>query len=117
DNCQEVMNHFHEHYNDGIFIMTLGEGGSMVIKKGEKLLEIPAFQSQGVIDETGAGDVYLAIFLYEFFNSDKTWEAVEKAAFLASAAASFLVEKKGPAGFKEKKKILKRVNRKNYIQI
>ncbi|TFG05122.1 MAG: hypothetical protein EU539_09705, partial [Promethearchaeota archaeon] len=43
DNCQEVMNHFHEHYNDGIFIMTLGEGGSMVIKKGEKLLEIPAF--------------------------------------------------------------------------
>ncbi|MFX1315442.1 MAG: PfkB family carbohydrate kinase, partial [Promethearchaeota archaeon] len=68
-----------------------------------------------VIDETGAGDVYFSIFLYEFINSDKSWKDIERSAYLASAAASFLVERKGPAGFKRKEEVLKRINKKNYI--
>jgi sugar/nucleoside kinase (ribokinase family) len=111
----DVMECFDQFETGGTFIMTLGESGSMIIKKGEKLLEIPAFQANKVVDETGAGDVYLAIFLYEFIQSNMKWNNVEEAAYLASAAASFLVEKRGPAGFKNKNSVIKRVKNQNYI--
>ncbi|MFX1303653.1 MAG: carbohydrate kinase family protein [Promethearchaeota archaeon] len=112
---EEVMIHCGKYDNNGIFIMTLGEKGSMLTKKGKKILKIPAFKAKKVIDETGAGDVYFSIFLYEFIRSDKSWKAIENAAYLASAAASFLVEKKGSAGFKTKKRVLKRVISAKYI--
>jgi sugar/nucleoside kinase (ribokinase family) len=112
---QKVMESFKSFENKAIFIMTLGEGGSMILKNGEKLLEIPAFKPKTVVDETGAGDIYLAILLYELINSDKSWNAVERAGYIASAAASFLIEKKGPTGFETKNKVLKRLESKKYI--
>ena len=111
----KAMNHFNYFDFQGIFIMTLGEAGSLIVKKGEKILKIPAFQSSGVIDETGAGDVYFAIFLYEFINSNKTWASVEKAAWFASSAASFNVEATGPHGFQEKSQVQSRIDKKKYI--
>ncbi|MFX1313500.1 MAG: PfkB family carbohydrate kinase, partial [Promethearchaeota archaeon] len=80
----KVMISFKQYNNNGIYIMTLGEKGSMIIKKGEKVLKVPAFRAKKVVDETGAGDVYFSIFLYEFINSDKSWKSIEKAAYLAS---------------------------------
>jgi len=115
DDIYEAMDHFKYVEFKGIFIMTLGEAGSLIVKKGKNILKIPAFKSRGVVDETGAGDVYFAIFLYEFIQSDKTWQSIEKAAYLASSAASFNVEKTGPYGFETKEKVLERVKRKNYI--
>ena len=115
EDFESVVAHCNEYDNNGIYIMTLGEKGSMLTKKGEKILRIPAFKAKRVIDETGAGDVYFSIFLHEFIHSDKTWGSVKKAAYRASAAASFLVEKKGPSGFKTKKKILNRVKKASYI--
>lgn len=112
---QKVMDYFKKFGNDAIYIMTMGEAGSRIIKNGKNLLKIPAYKPERVLDETGAGDVYLAIFLYELLNSDMTWKEIEKSALLASAAASFLVEKKGPKGFETKKRILKRVVDKNFI--
>lgn len=112
----KAINHFNYFKFEGIFIMTLGEAGSLIVKQGEKLLRIPAFKPRSVIDETGAGDVYLAIFLYEFILSDKSWKSVEKAAYFASAAASFNVEKNSPEGFGTKLKVLERINSKNYIE-
>ncbi len=109
----EVMHYFQQF--KGISIMTLGEKGSMITKKGEGILKIPAFKPKRVQDETGAGDIYLAIFLYEFINSPKTWQAIEKAGHLASAAASFEIEKKGVKGFVAKNRVLQRVNKKNYL--
>ena len=111
----KVMNYFNCFKANSIFIMTLGEKGSLIIKNGEKILKIPAFKSKRVVDETGAGDIYFSIFLYEFIQSDKSWESINNAAHLASAAASFLIEKKGPTGFKTKKKVLKRVRQEKYI--
>ncbi len=113
---EEIMNYCYEYKNNGIYIMTLGEKGSMLTKKGEKILKIPAFKAKKVIDETGAGDVYFSIFLYEFIHSDRSWKSVEKSAYIASAAASFLVEKKGTAGIKSKKAVLKRLRKKRYIK-
>ncbi|MFX0042124.1 MAG: PfkB family carbohydrate kinase [Candidatus Hodarchaeota archaeon] len=115
EDLHKVMNHFLIYDNNAIFIMTLGEKGSMIIKKGEKILKIPAFRARKVIDETGAGDVYFSIFLYEFIHSDKTWNAIKESAYFASAAASFLIEKKGPSGFKSKEKVLKRIYKRKYI--
>ena len=112
---QRIMDYFKKFGNKAIYILTMGEAGSMILKNGEKLLKIPAYKPKKVLDETGAGDVYLTIFLYELLNSDMTWEEIEKNAHLASAAASFLVEKKGPKGFETRKRILKRVASNNYI--
>jgi len=112
---QKIMEYFKNFENKAIYIMTMGEAGSLILKNGENLLKIPAYKPKRVLDETGAGDVYLTIFLYELLNSDMTWEEIEKNAHLASAAASFLVEKKGPKGFETRKRILKRVASNNYI--
>ncbi len=116
EDMDAIMNFFVKSNFDGLFIMTLGEMGSMVIKKHKELLKIPAFKPKQVLDETGAGDVYLAIFLYELINSNNTWIEVENAAYLASAAASFLVEQSGPKGFKSREKVVERVNTKSYVE-
>jgi sugar/nucleoside kinase (ribokinase family) len=94
--------------------MTLGDQGSLIYQKGKKLLKIPAFKPQRVADETGAGDVYLSIFLYEYLNCDKSWDSVEEIGYLASAAASFVVERKGTSGFVEKEKVLQRIEKRKY---
>ncbi|MBN1800423.1 MAG: hypothetical protein JW891_02900 [Candidatus Lokiarchaeota archaeon] len=117
EDLSKIMSEFDKFDLKGIYIMTLGEAGSMLIRHGCDLLYIPAYRSDGVKDETGAGDIYLSVFLYEYFLSNKSWNSVKKAASLASASASFLVEKIGPKGFKSRKKIIKRVKRANYIQI
>ncbi len=115
DDLDKVMMHFEKYGTKGIFIMTLGESGSLIYQRGKRLLKIPAFKPKKVIDETGAGDVYLSIFLYEFLHSDQSWKSIENAGYLASATASFLVERKGPSGFVVKKKVLKRKGKKQYI--
>lgn len=111
-----VMLHFKKYNSNGLFIMTLGEQGSMIYKKGNPVLKVPAFKPKRVSDETGAGDVYFSIFLYELLQSDKSWTMIKHCAFLASAAASFLVEKKGPSGFVVKTKVIERLNKKEYIR-
>ena len=115
EDLNKIMEWFNVFDNEAIYIMTLGEAGSMITKRGENLIKIPAFKPKRVLDETGPGDVYLAIFLYEFINSDKSWKKIEEIGYIASAAASFLVEKKGPNGFETQKKVIKRVRNKDYI--
>ena len=116
NNLIKVMEYFKKFDNEGIYIMTLGESGSLIMKKGHDILKIPAFKSKTVTDETGAGDVYLAIFLYELFNSDRSWRSIKKAGLIASSGASFLIEKEGPSGCESKEKVINRVNEKNYIK-
>jgi len=116
DDYEIVMSNFINYDNKGIYIMTLGEKGSLLIKKGEVILKIPAFKTKKVVDETGAGDVYFSIFLYEFIHSDKSWKSIEQAAYLASSTASFLVEKKGTAGFETKNTVVKRMKKQRYIK-
>ncbi len=111
----KIMDCFNVFENEAIFIMTMGEKGSKIMRCGENLINIPAYKPKRVVDETGPGDVYLAIFLYELINSDRTWKKIEEIGHIASAAASFLVEKKGPEGFETKTKVMKRVRNKNYI--
>ncbi len=98
-----------------LIITTLGVKGSLIAKKGEDVIKIPAFRPTQVVDETGPGDAYMSIFMYEFLKSKKDWDSIRNAGFFASAGASFLVEKKGPIGFKSKDMVIKRIKNKNYI--
>mgnify|MGYP006277372591 CR=1 FL=1 len=109
----DVMDFFNDF--KGIFIMTLGEGGSIITQKNHGTLKIPAYKPQKIIDETGAGDVYLSVFMYEYLKSPKDWTSLGEIGRLAAAAASFLIERKGVAGFQSKKQVKKRVKKKNYI--
>ncbi|MGV9171093.1 MAG: PfkB family carbohydrate kinase [Promethearchaeia archaeon] len=110
---KEVMEYFRNF--EGIFIMTLGEEGSIITKKNHEYIRIPAYRPKATIDETGAGDVYLSIFIYEFLKSTKNWTSLKRIGKLAASAASFLIEKKGMAGFKTKEIVEKRIKEKNYI--
>ncbi len=101
--------------NDSLIITTLGEKGSLIARKGEKIIKIPAFRSNLVVDETGAGDAYMSVFMYEFLKSSKDWESIKNAGYLASAASSYLVEMKGPKGFQSKEMVLKRIKNEKYI--
>ncbi len=101
--------------NDSLIITTLGEKGSLIARKGEKIIKIPAFRPNLVVDETGAGDAYMSVFMYEFLKSSKDWESIKNAGYIASAASSYLVEMKGPKGFQSKKMVLKRIKNKKYI--
>lgn len=114
DNFDEIMEFFDDSRFKGISIMTLGDKGSMLTKTGKPLKIIPAFKPKVLADETGAGDVYLAILMYELIKTNKDWVSIETAALKASAAASYLVEQIGPSGFKDKNKVLERVKTKNY---
>ncbi|MHA1339044.1 MAG: PfkB family carbohydrate kinase [Promethearchaeota archaeon] len=101
---------------NAIILTTLGRDGSLIKFKNYKMIHIPAFQPNQILDETGAGDCYIAVFLSEFLNSNHTWEEIKKAGYMASVACSFLLEKKGPHGYVSKSKILKRLEEKNIIE-
>jgi sugar/nucleoside kinase (ribokinase family) len=115
ENLKGAEEYFKQPQFKGINIITLGEKGSLIVRYNQKTLRIPAFKPETVLDETGAGDVYLGIFLYEFIRSDRSWTSIKECGYLASSAASFDVEKKGTHGFKNKKSVVRRVKKKQYL--
>lgn len=99
---------------DALIISTLGKDGSIIKKRGEKMIHIPAFKPKGdIADETGAGDCYISVLSSELIHSNMNWETIKRAGYCASAAASFLLEKKGPNGVKSSSEINKRLALKN----
>lgn len=87
-----------------IVFATNGAGGSILCSEG-KLFTIPAFKVKEV-DPTGAGDVFLSSFLYFY---GRAHEELLESAFLASAAASFVVEGKSVSRLGEESDIRGRV--------
>lgn len=98
--CEEICNG-----QPKIITITLGEEGSLVYDDtSQEFVHIPAYKTK-IIDETGAGDVYISSFLYYYIN---TKDAISSGYF-ASAASSFIVEDSGPRGFGTEKEILERM--------
>jgi sugar/nucleoside kinase (ribokinase family) len=89
----------------GIVIVTRSKEGSTLFCKG-KTFNIPFFKAERMVDETGAGDVFMAGFIKEYLES----KDAEKAALFASATASFAVEDFGVNGIGSLKEIERRVN-------
>ncbi len=72
-------------------ILTHGESGSRIVTIDEKI-DIPTIKSNAVEDITGAGDAYRA----GFYAGLQRGLDLEKCGLAGAAAASFIIEKKGP---------------------
>lgn len=73
-----------------LVVRTNGEKGSVAKIKNE-IVEIPMIKGNGFTDATGAGDAYRAGFYCGLYNGYDTHDSL----ILASATASFVVEKVG----------------------
>ncbi len=87
----------------GIALITMGVEGSLVVTK-KRIIRVPAAKPSRVADITGAGDVYTSVFTIEYH---KTGDLAVAAA-MASAAASYLVEKEGISGLRPRWQIRRR---------
>ncbi|MHA1215584.1 MAG: PfkB family carbohydrate kinase [Candidatus Hodarchaeales archaeon] len=80
-----------------IVLITRGNKGACLgfnTNRGKSIYNIPAYTSGKVVDETGAGDVFLSMFVshYLIFND------ILNAASFATSIASLLIERKGIDG-------------------
>lgn len=73
-----------------LFVITLGENGAMAFKGEEKYACSPK-DSVKVVDTTGAGDCFLASFMYKYLKNERIDECLE----FASSESSQLVSKIG----------------------
>lgn len=81
----------------GVSLVTMGSLGSYVATS-QKVYYVPAAKSAEVVDRTGAGDVFTTVFALEYMDSGD----VKEAAAYAAAAVSYLVEKPGFNGLRDK---------------
>lgn len=76
-------------------IIKKGEHGAMLFDK-DKVFVAPALPLDEVVDPTGAGDTFAGAFIGYIAQQDKTdFETMKTAVIVASAMASFTVEKMG----------------------
>jgi sugar/nucleoside kinase (ribokinase family) len=73
-----------------VVIVTRGSKGSIVFTKDKKY-KIPAYPPKKLVDPTGAGDTYLAAFIYSKQLSDD----LQKRGEFAAMAATMVIEKTG----------------------
>lgn len=89
-------------------VITRGKRGASVYT-AQQAYHVPAFLANEV-DPTGAGDVFAAAFLINYFDSRDP----QKAALFANCAASFVVEKEGVYGIPSRSEVQHRLeNRTN----
>lgn len=91
---------------------TLGEKGLYFKFPKEPIKKLNAYCPKQCVDETGAGDCFSSIYLLELAQmkpEQRTFDNSVRAAKMASASASFLIEEKGPHGFGTKVQIADRV--------
>ncbi|RLE62681.1 MAG: hypothetical protein DRN53_03545 [Thermoprotei archaeon] len=86
-----------------VVAITMGAEGSIVAYEGE-VMYVPAAKEERLVDTTGAGDVYTAIFAIALSEGFE----VRRAAAMASSASSYLVEDYGPKGLVHRERILMR---------
>jgi sugar/nucleoside kinase (ribokinase family) len=87
-------------------IVTMGAKGALLSFEGAQN-DIPACQSEVLVDPTGAGDVFIGGFLTEYVQKkEPLW-----CACVGSAAASLVVEGLGPTYFGNQQEIYWRANK------
>lgn len=86
-----------------VAITTMGDRGAL-ISFNDKIFSMPAAKSKVIVDPTGAGDAFIGAFLSEHIvGEDPLW-----CACVGAAAASFLIEKIGPRGFRGRRDVYRR---------
>ena len=90
-------------YGARIVVVTKGGEGTLLYDGG-RVYEVPVAKPKVVVDTTGAGDVFIGAFLAEYSRGKEAlW-----CACVGSASASFAVEKFGPRGLGNRKKVYER---------
>jgi len=91
---EDVLKGIHILKSRGVkeIIVKLGKQGAVYEDKG-KLLSFPAVPVEQVVDTTGAGDCFVAGFLYGMIQ----WEDIPRAIKIANLTASYSIQKKGAA--------------------
>ncbi|AUS95997.1 hypothetical protein CDQ84_02795 [Clostridium thermosuccinogenes] len=84
DDAEKALSLLGEHAK--ILVIKLGGKGS-IVKRGDKIIRVPAAEVGEALDTTGAGDLYGAGFVYGYL---KGWDLEETARF-ASASGSLAV--------------------------
>jgi sugar/nucleoside kinase (ribokinase family) len=97
----------------GAYIYTTMGGKGLYFKApNHPIINLAAYSPDRCVDETGCGDCFMAVLLLQLAqipHRDRTYEKIIEVTKNASAAASFLIEEKGPNGFHSKTAILERV--------
>ncbi len=101
--------------NKAVIAVTRGPKGSLVKMQGHDIIKIPAFKPRAVVDETGAGDAYMAGFLSQYLMGGRDISNLEKCGLVGSSTASFLIEEPGPRGFGSQEQIFARIEQKQYL--
>ncbi|MBS7625127.1 MAG: PfkB family carbohydrate kinase [Candidatus Bathyarchaeia archaeon] len=102
DNVVEALKMVRDRGVD-IAMATMGDRGAL-ISFNNKVFSVPAAKPKIVVDPTGAGDAFIGAFLSEYIGGgEPLW-----CACVGAAAASFLVEKIGPRGFRGKRDVYRR---------
>lgn len=78
--------------NDKLIVVTLGENGAIAFKGREKYSCTPPRDTVNVIDTTGAGDCFLASFMYKYLEKEDiqqcldfaSWESAKQVAILGA---------------------------------
>jgi len=90
-------------YGVKIVVITRGIRGSTMFFD-HTFYNVPAYQTQAILDPTGAGDAFIGAFLAEYIRGkDPPW-----CACVGSASASFVVEGVGPERFGEREETYER---------
>ncbi|MBS7639684.1 MAG: PfkB family carbohydrate kinase [Candidatus Bathyarchaeia archaeon] len=90
-------------YGVEIAIATMGWKGSF-ISFNNKIFHVPAAKPRAIVDLTGAGDTFIGAFLAEYIKGkEPLW-----CACVGAAAASFLIERVGPRGFRGRRDVYRR---------
>jgi len=89
-------------HRKGVKIVLITRGAEPTLLSTEsKVYFVPSAKPKAVVDTTGAGDAFIGAFLTTYIrDEDLLW-----CACMGSAAASFVVEKYGPAGFGSMKQV------------
>ncbi|MFW9993244.1 MAG: PfkB family carbohydrate kinase [Candidatus Odinarchaeota archaeon] len=85
-----------------IILLTLGEKGAVAMQS-DRIIQVDAIPSL-VVDQTGAGDVFLSAFVNTYMEKQDLDSAIR----IATAASSCLIERHGIRGVENFEKILQR---------
>ncbi len=83
-------------------IVTLGEEGSLIYYRGGTILKIPSFRIE-VVDTTGAGDVFAAVYTFSRLMNVDCYES----SVLASAFAALKCTRKGASNVPDVTEVLR----------
>ncbi|NMM55524.1 ribokinase [Paenibacillus aquistagni] len=89
EDCEEAIAYFHSKGVDSI-IITLGSEGSVTLEQ-DKLIHIPSYKMEQVIDTTAAGDAYIGALAYAMLKHQDLARSME----FATKAAALTITKRG----------------------